>query len=53
MTFRLTVAPEHAFQTWLPQSGYERGDGPDFELYDETFDGEVEGSGLYIYVPIK
>jgi len=49
----LHTAYKHAFQTWLPQSGYQRGDGLDFELYDETFDPEAEGSELYIYIPIK
>jgi len=28
---------QYAFQTWLPQSDYQAGDGPDFELYDEDF----------------
>ena len=49
----LHAAYEHAFQAWLPQSGYQRGDSYDFELYDETFEGDSEGSVLYIYVPIK
>ena len=41
-------------QSWLPDSDYEWGDGPDFELYDETFSPDDEGSGkLYIYVPVK
>jgi AraC family transcriptional regulator len=44
---------QYAFQTWLPQSDYQAGDGPDFELYDESFDSQVEGSVLYIYIPIK
>ncbi|MDY6877457.1 MAG: GyrI-like domain-containing protein [Chloroflexota bacterium] len=46
-------AYQHAFQTWLPRSGYQRGDGPDFELYDETFDPNVQDSEMYIYIPIK
>jgi predicted transcriptional regulator YdeE len=38
---------------WMPQSGYRRGDGPDFEYYDATFDVEdVENSQLYVYIPI-
>jgi AraC family transcriptional regulator len=43
----------HAFQTWLPGSGYQRGDGPDFEYYDENFNPGEAGSQLYIYIPIK
>lgn len=46
-------AYQYAFQTWLPQSDYQSGDGPDFELYDEDFRQEVKGSQMYIYVPIK
>ncbi len=46
-------AYQYAFQTWLPQSDYQSGDGPDFELYDEDFRQEVEGSQMYIYIPIK
>jgi len=46
-------AYRYAFQTWLPDSGYQRADGPDFEHYDESFEPEVEGSQLRIYVPIK
>ena len=46
-------AYEYAFETWLPGSGYQRGDGPDFEHYDESFNPEVEGSHFHIYIPIK
>ena len=39
---------------WLPNSEYQAGDGPDFELYPETFDSRnPEESVLYIYFPIK
>jgi AraC family transcriptional regulator len=47
------AAYRYAFEEWLPQSGYRRADGPDFEYYDETFDVEdVENSQLYVYIPI-
>jgi len=49
----LAAAYEHAFRTWLPQSDYQRAEGPDFELYDESFDAEKEDSELFIYVPIE
>ena len=42
----------HAYKTWLPQSGYNRVDGPEFELYDETFNPIDEASLLYIYIPV-
>ena len=41
-------------QEWLPSSKYQAGDGPDFELYPDTFDsGNPDESVLYIYFPIK
>ena len=48
----LHEAYKHAFETWLPASGYERAEGPDFEHYDESFDPE-QGGPLHIYIPIK
>lgn len=46
-------AYRYAFEEWLPQSGYRRADGPDFEYYDETFDvADAANSQLYVYVPI-
>lgn len=44
---------KHIFETWLPGSGYTYVGSPDFEYYDETFESDVEGSVLYIYVPVK
>jgi predicted transcriptional regulator YdeE len=38
---------------WLPASGYQPGDGPDFELYGEEFDPQSSDGLLYIYFPIK
>jgi len=49
----LMEAFQYAYKTWLPQSGYSRADGPEFELYDENFDPEDESSEMYIYIPIK
>jgi AraC family transcriptional regulator len=43
----------HAHETWLPQSGYRRGAGPELELYDEDFDPNVKDSKMYIYIPIE
>jgi AraC family transcriptional regulator len=45
-------AYNYAFETWLPQSEYQRGDGPDFEHYDASFNPDEKGP-LYIYIPIK
>ena len=44
---------KHIFETWLPGSGYTYVESPDFEYYDENFNADVEGSILYIYVPVK
>ena len=43
---------QYIFETWLPQSGYVRADGPDFEFYGEEFDIET-GEGMAIYMPVK
>ena len=48
----LHEAYRHAFEDWLPQSGYKRADGSDFELYGPEFDPEDPGSRRYIYVPV-
>ena len=44
---------KYAFESWLPGSGHSYQAGPDFEYYDDDFDPNVEGSPLYIYIPIK
>lgn len=41
------------WSTWLPQSGHEVADAPDFERYDEAFDPRTGNGGLEIWVPIK
>jgi AraC family transcriptional regulator len=42
----------NAYQKWLPQSGYQRAPGPEFELYDEKFDPQDPNSKLYIHIPV-
>jgi AraC family transcriptional regulator len=37
---------------WLPESGYRRAEGPEFEFYDESFDPQDENSRLYLYIPV-
>jgi AraC family transcriptional regulator len=44
---------QHAYHTWLPQSGYQRAPGPEFELYDESFDPEDPSSKMDAYIPLK
>jgi predicted transcriptional regulator YdeE len=43
---------EYAHGTWIPENGYKRAPGPDFEYYDEHFDPADPASLLYIYIPI-
>jgi AraC family transcriptional regulator len=38
---------------WLPQSGFQAGDAPNFERYDENFDPHTGNGGLEIWLPIK
>ena len=38
---------------WLPESGHEVVDAPDFERYDEKFDSRTGAGGLELWVPIK
>lgn len=41
------------YGTWFLQSGYERTDGPDFELYDKRCEINDENCEVDIYIPIK
>jgi AraC family transcriptional regulator len=38
---------------WLPESGYEVADAPDFERYGEEFDPRTGTGGLEIWIPVK
>jgi AraC family transcriptional regulator len=50
-TIRRTV--NTIWNQWLPQSGHEVADAPNFERYGETFDPASGDGGLEIWVPIK
>lgn len=41
------------WNSWFPQSGYSPVKAPDFERYDERFNGTTGLGGLEIWVPIK
>lgn len=53
-----TTMPEIAqtypyiYGTWLPQSGYQHGPAPEFELYGPAFDPSNAGSEFEIYIPV-
>jgi predicted transcriptional regulator YdeE/DNA-binding transcriptional MerR regulator len=42
---------DHILHAWLPSSGYEWGNGPDFEYYAPEW--ENSESTVYIYFPVK
>jgi AraC family transcriptional regulator len=42
----------YIYSTWLPQSGYQHGPAPEFELYGETFDPSDPASAVEIYIPV-
>jgi AraC family transcriptional regulator len=41
------------WNTWLPESGHELADAPDFERYGEEFDPGTGTGGLEIWVPLR
>lgn len=43
---------DNIYSKWLPNSGYQRQPGPEFELYDEEFNSKDPSSQFYIYIPI-
>lgn len=50
-TVRRTVAT--IWNKWLPESGHEVADAPNFERYGEAFDGRTGLGGFEIWIPIK
>lgn len=50
-TFRRTV--NTIWNKWLPQSGHEVADAPDFERYDERFDPSTGNGAVEIWIPLK
>lgn len=43
---------QYAFDTWLPQSGYQYVKGIDFELYSEEFDPSTGEGEMFIFIPV-
>jgi AraC family transcriptional regulator len=43
----------YIYETYLPQKGYRRSEGPDMEYYTADFNAFNENSILYLYVPIE
>jgi AraC family transcriptional regulator len=44
---------DHIYGSWLPESEYQRANGPEFELYDEKFNPKDESSVMHLYIPIR
>jgi AraC family transcriptional regulator len=44
---------QQIYRQWLPQSGCQRTQGPEFEFYDESFRPDQGKLDLYIYIPIE
>jgi AraC family transcriptional regulator len=49
----LLIAGITIWNKWLPESGHELVDAPDFERYSEVFDPRTGTGGLELWVPIK
>jgi len=49
-TIRSTMSS--IFSEWLPQSGHQIADAPNFERYGEEFDGSTGYGGLEVWIPI-
>jgi len=39
--------------SWLPKSGMQSNQTPDFEVYDERFDGTTGEGGVEIWLGVK
>jgi AraC family transcriptional regulator len=50
-TIRRTI--NTIWSNWLPESGHEVADAPDFERYGESFDPRIGMGGVEIWIPIK
>jgi predicted transcriptional regulator YdeE len=44
---------QQIFSTWLPSSGMQSANTPDFEVYDERFDAATGEGGVEIWVGVK
>jgi AraC family transcriptional regulator len=49
----LMDALDRAYSVWLPQSGYKRAAGPEFEFYGQDFSPQNPDSPMTIYIPIE
>lgn len=50
---KITDTYHYIYESGLADAKLERGTGPEFEYYDETFDAKDPNSTFYLYVPVK
>ncbi|MBP5945688.1 MULTISPECIES: GyrI-like domain-containing protein [unclassified Pseudomonas] len=50
---QLPATFQHIWKTWLPQSGREAADAPEFERYSEDFNPKLHTGTLEIWLPLK
>ncbi|MFN2201069.1 MAG: GyrI-like domain-containing protein [Caldilineaceae bacterium] len=43
----------YIYGPWMAGSDFQRTHGPDFELYEEDFDGQDPSSKVYVHIPVK
>ncbi|WP_448093806.1 GyrI-like domain-containing protein [Pseudomonas lini] len=44
---------QYIWETWLPQSGHEAADAPEFERYSDDFNPKLNTGVLEIWLPLK
>ncbi|WP_309676225.1 GyrI-like domain-containing protein [Pseudomonas sp.] len=44
---------QYIWKTWLPQSGYQAADAPEFERYSEDFNPKLNTGVLEIWLPLQ
>ena len=44
---------DYIYNEWLPNSSFQRMDGPEFEFYDANFRGDNPNSVMYLYIPVR
>ncbi|MFJ2538099.1 MULTISPECIES: GyrI-like domain-containing protein [unclassified Pseudomonas] len=50
---QLPATFQYIWKTWLPQSGREAADAPEFERYSEDFNPRINAGTLEIWLPLK
>lgn len=43
---------DYVYESWMPQSNYQRAPGPEFEFYGDDFDPDDPESPMQVYIPV-